>query len=81
MVPFCDLLNHKKYPNVIWSYDKNEKTFNMITTSDIKAGEEILTKYGNKGNENEIGPIPFLFPFLYLILYFLLIYVFNKERV
>ena len=52
MVPFCDLLNHKKYPNVIWSYDKNAKTFNMITTSDIKAGAEILTKYGNKGNEN-----------------------------
>ncbi len=52
MVPFCDLLNHKKYPNVIWIYDKNAKTFNLITTNEIKAGEELLTKYGNKGNEN-----------------------------
>lgn len=52
MVPFCDLLNHKKQPNVVWNYDKKEKTFNLITTNEIKKGEEIFTKYGNKGNEN-----------------------------
>ena len=52
LVPLCDLVNHKKYPNILWNYDKEENTFNFVATKDIKSGEEIFTKYGNKGNEN-----------------------------
>jgi hypothetical protein len=52
LVPLCDLANHKKYPNVLWQYDKTENTFNFVSTKEIKSGEEIFTKYGNKGNEN-----------------------------
>lgn len=52
LVPFGDLLNHKKYPDVLWNYDKDDSSFKMTAIKDIKNGTEIFTKYGNKGNEN-----------------------------
>jgi histone-lysine N-methyltransferase SETD3 len=50
MVPFADMMNHRRPPDVDWAYDEEQSAFVMKAARDIKEGEEITDSYGRKPN-------------------------------
>eukprot|EP00949_MAST-11_sp_MAST-11-sp1_P004160 g4160.t1 len=51
MVPLADLLNHRKDPKTVWSYDPDKKSFVVTATRYISNGEHIFDSYGQKTND------------------------------
>ena len=50
LVPFADLLNHKRPRETQWYYDDNINSFVIQATENIKEGAEIFDSYGRKTN-------------------------------
>jgi histone-lysine N-methyltransferase SETD3 len=50
LVPFADLLNHKRPKQTQWYYDDNLESFVIQAIEDIKEGNEIFDSYGKKTN-------------------------------
>ena len=50
LVPFADLLNHKRPKQTQWYYDDNLESFVIQAIEDIKEGSEIFDSYGKKTN-------------------------------
>ena len=50
LVPFADLLNHKRPKETIWYYNNSLKGFVIQAIQDIKKGSEIFYSYGIKCN-------------------------------
>ena len=50
LVPFADLLNHKRPKQTQWYYDDNLDSFVIQAIEDIKEGNEIFDSYGKKTN-------------------------------
>ena len=50
LVPFADLLNHKRPKQTQWFYDDNLESFVIQAIDDIKEGNEIFDSYGKKTN-------------------------------
>lgn len=50
LVPLADMLNHKRPPDIDWTYDDATAELVMTATRDIRAGEEVFDSYGRKPN-------------------------------
>ena len=50
LVPFADLLNHKRPKQTQWFYDDNLDSFVIQAIENIKEGNEIFDSYGKKTN-------------------------------
>eukprot|EP01083_Nonionella_stella_P248864 861155_1 len=50
LVPFADLLDHKKKKNVRWTYDNNQSAFIVQANDKIQIGDELFVTYGTKCN-------------------------------
>ena len=50
LVPLADMLNHKRPPDIDWSYEDAEGAFILKAIRDIRAGEELTDSYGRKPN-------------------------------
>ena len=50
LVPFADLLNHKRPRQTQWYYDDKINSFVIQATEDIMMGKEIFDSYGKKTN-------------------------------
>ena len=50
LVPFADLLNHKRPRQTQWYYDDNLESFVIQATENIKIGAEVFDSYGKKTN-------------------------------
>ena len=50
LVPFADLLNHKRPKQTQWYYDDNIESFVIQSIDNIKEGNEIFDSYGKKTN-------------------------------
>ena len=50
LVPFADLLNHKRPKQTQWYYDDNLESFVIQSIKNIKEGNEIFDSYGKKTN-------------------------------
>ena len=50
LVPFADLLNHKRPRQTQWYYDDAINNFVIQVTEDIMKGSEIYNSYGKKSN-------------------------------
>ena len=50
LVPFADLLNHKRPKQTQWYYDDNIESFVIQAIENIKEGNEIFDSYGKKTN-------------------------------
>ena len=50
LVPFADLLNHKRPRQTQWYYDNNLESFVIQAIDNIKEGNEIFDSYGKKTN-------------------------------
>jgi histone-lysine N-methyltransferase SETD3 len=50
LVPYADLLNHKRPRQTQWYYDDKLESFVIQATEDIKEGNEIFDSYGRKTN-------------------------------
>jgi len=50
LVPFADLLNHRRPKQTQWYYDDNSESFIIQAIEDIKEGSEIFDSYGKKTN-------------------------------
>ena len=50
LVPFADLLNHKRPRQTQWYYDDEINSFVIQATEDIMKGSEIYDSYGKKSN-------------------------------
>ena len=50
LVPYADLLNHKRPRQTQWYYDDKINSFVIQATEDIMIGEEIYDSYGKKTN-------------------------------
>ena len=50
LVPFADLLNHKRPRETQWYYDDSINSFVIQATENIKEGAEIFDSYGRKTN-------------------------------
>jgi protein-histidine N-methyltransferase len=50
LVPLADMMNHRRPPDVDWSYDDAAGAFLMRASRDIAKGEEICDSYGRKPN-------------------------------
>lgn len=50
LVPLADMMNHRRPPDVDWSYDDEAGAFLMRASRDITKGQEICDSYGRKPN-------------------------------
>ena len=50
IVPFADLLNHKRPQETYWNYDNKASSFFIEGTANIKEGHEVFDSYGQKTN-------------------------------
>ena len=50
LVPFADLLNHRRPRQTQWFYDDNKDAFIVQAIEDIEKGMEIFDSYGKKSN-------------------------------
>ena len=50
LVPFADLLNHKRPKQTQWYYDDSIESFVIQATENIEEGNEIFDSYGKKTN-------------------------------
>jgi len=50
LVPLGDMLNHKRPPDVDWTFDDERDAFVMTAARDIRRGEEMCDSYGRKPN-------------------------------
>lgn len=50
LVPFADMLNHKRPQRTTWRYDSTANGFVVQTLEDIGRGEEVQVSYGRKSN-------------------------------
>ena len=50
LVPFADLLNHKRPKQTQWYYDDSIESFVIQATENIEEGSEIFDSYGKKTN-------------------------------
>ena len=50
LVPFADMLNHKRPKQTQWYYDDNLESFVIQAIENIKEGKEIFDSYGKKTN-------------------------------
>ncbi len=48
MVPYADMMNHAKFPNVDWKY--NGENFVMRAVKEVLKGEQLFDSYGTKTN-------------------------------
>ena len=51
LVPYADLLNHKRPRQTQWYYDDKINSFVIQASTDINKGEEIYDSYGKKTND------------------------------
>lgn len=70
LVPFADMLNHKRPQKTTWCYDSEANGFIVQALEDITRREEVQVSYGRKSNyryllsygflveENEVNEIP-----------------------
>lgn len=49
-IPLADMLNHRRPPDIDWTYEDAQDAFVMTAARDIRAGEEIFDSYGRKPN-------------------------------
>ena len=50
LVPFADLLNHRRPRQTQWFYDDNKNSFVVQAIEEINPGQEIFDSYGKKTN-------------------------------
>jgi histone-lysine N-methyltransferase SETD3 len=50
LVPFADMLNHKRVKQTTWSYSDKHKGVTIVSSVDIKRGEEVYDTYENRCN-------------------------------
>ena len=50
MVPFADLINHKRLGKVYWDYNNKNKIFYIKSIDNIPIGDEVFDTYGIKSN-------------------------------
>ncbi|KAG5190393.1 hypothetical protein JKP88DRAFT_160443 [Tribonema minus] len=50
LVPYADMLNHKRPRHTKWTYDNDAGAFAITTLSGIAAGEQVYDSYGQKCN-------------------------------
>lgn len=50
-VPVLDFLNHSKKPSVEHSYNESDRCWYVYALRDIPRGEQLLTSYGTRGND------------------------------
>ena len=50
LVPFADMLNHKRPRETKWEFNDETKQFTITTLCEIPAGHEVLDSYGKKCN-------------------------------
>jgi histone-lysine N-methyltransferase SETD3 len=50
LVPIADMMNHRRPPDAIWTYDEALGAFVIRAARAIRAGEEIYGSYGRKAN-------------------------------
>lgn len=62
LVPYADLINHSSKNNILYTYNKETDTFDLIATKLIKKGQELLNNYGTKSNEQLLLNYNFILP-------------------
>lgn len=50
LVPFADLLNHRRDEAITWGYDQAGEAFTLTARRDLAEGEEAYDSYGRKPN-------------------------------
>jgi len=50
--PFLDMLNHDDNFNVEWQFDNVNGGMSLAANRDLTAGDEVITTYGLKNNQN-----------------------------
>lgn len=50
LVPVADMMNHRRPPDVRWTFDDEAGAFVMTATRDLRAGEPVHDSYGKKSN-------------------------------
>jgi len=50
LVPYADMLNHKRPRHTMWDFDNSIQAFTITTLTRIDPGEEIFDSYGRKCN-------------------------------
>lgn len=50
MVPFLDMINHKRPKQSLWSYDDSLESFKIEAYGDCEANSELFDSYGKKCN-------------------------------
>ena len=50
LVPIADMMNHRRPPDVSWTFDEAMGAFVIRAVRDIQSGEEICGSYGRKAN-------------------------------
>ena len=62
LVPYADMLNHRKDPQTKWFFCKKRNGFVIKALEDIPRGDEICDTYGNKSNAAFFINYGFLIP-------------------
>ncbi|MBK8258969.1 MAG: SET domain-containing protein-lysine N-methyltransferase [Polyangiaceae bacterium] len=62
LVPIADMMNHKRPPDVSWTFDDASDAFVIRTVRDIAAGEEVCGSYGRKANHRYFVHYGFALP-------------------
>ncbi|MEZ4302770.1 MAG: SET domain-containing histone-lysine N-methyltransferase [Polyangiaceae bacterium] len=50
LVPFADMMNHRRPPELLWTYDEDGAAFTVRAARAVTAGEEVCGSYGRKAN-------------------------------
>lgn len=50
LVPFSDMMNHRRPRDTVWTYDDEQQAFTVTTLRSILPGEEVYDSYGKKCN-------------------------------
>lgn len=50
LVPFVDMLNHRRKTKTHWYYSHKQRAFIVMATEDVAKGDEIYTSYGDQSN-------------------------------
>jgi protein-histidine N-methyltransferase len=50
LVPYADMLNHKRPPETRWTFDNQQDGFTIVTTKTVPFGAEVYDSYGRKCN-------------------------------
>ena len=50
LVPFADMLNHKRPRQSVWTYDDDTQSFVIRSLTALRSGEQLFDSYGRKSN-------------------------------